>query len=666
MQDIQTKALRTYQENLTYFQENIPSLYNKMLALDTLLNEGTYPQKYDLEYKDGYFDVVELASGAYLYKNDSNKIAQEQYSQVSLRKDDQVFESYKNLFFDKETIVFLKQQSSFSNLATIAPIIDYYNQYIYKSTHMTQLNKFIFFGSGLGLHIDKIITKYNVQVPWIIEDDVELFRLSLFVTNYKELSKNRDLFFAVGLNDTELSNVFNIFFSKAFMKNLYIKFYLFSEKDKEKIPFIQSKLVARPEVAYSHNRLLVKNIKVIYKIKEDFKFLNLLKKEQEDFFQDKPLIILGAGPSLHKNIQWLKENADNFVIMAALVSLKTLKKAGISPDIVVQVDENEFTTQQILKNLGDTSFLKNTIFIFSASVAPIMFETFKKNPIYLHEDRTKYKLAKSTMSVASVGETLYAIALVFNADNIYMLGIDLALGSDGLSHSPDHFMAQKLQTQNKKEPKEELGVSLSHSIIKVKGNFRDQVDTNPLLAMSIPIINYKTNEYKSPNQTIYNLSDGAFFFNTVAKKPEDVSFTTHFNKNNLKEELTLLFDKYSSVNLDTEEMDALQCRQEHIAESKKLLQEFKESPYSNKDLFEINFIRLINKLSNSKCKFELWEILITYSHRITPYIDDFLNTQEITNNKKHIKHLRTLIITQFGKIIDDYEEILQELMEKNN
>ena len=662
MNDIQTQALNTYQENLKYFQEAIPSLYNKILALDTLLNEGKYPQKYDLEYKEGgYFDVKELASGEFLYKKNSNEIAKEQFSQISLRKDDQVLESYKNLIFDKDTVDFLKQQSSFSNLATMAPIIDYYNRHIEKSTHMTQLNKFIFFGAGLGLHIDKIITKYNVQVPWIIEDNVELFRLSLFVTNYHKLSKNRDLFFAVGLNDTELSIVFNLFFSKAFMKNLYIKFFLFSEKDKEKIAFIQSKLVARPEVAYSHSRLLVKNIKVMYKLKENFKFMSLLKHENENFFQDKPVLILGAGPSLHNNIEWLKENAYKFIIMAALVSLKTLQKAGISPDIIVQVDENEFTTEQVLKNLGETSFLKNSICLFSASVAPILFETFKENSIYLHEDRTKYKLAKSTMPVASVGESLYAIALVYNVNNIYMLGIDLALGADGLSHSPDHFMAQKLNNTTKEE---DLTVSLSNTIITVKGNFRDVVETNPLLAMSIPIINNKTNSYKSANQTVYNLSDGAHFFNTVALQPQDVSLQTTLNKTLLKEQLSTLFDNYSENKLTAEEKEALICREQHIKESKNFIKEFKERPYSNKDMFEVNFIQLISKLANSKCKFELWEILITYAHRVTPYIDDFLNTKEFKQTKRHTKELRSLVISQFTKIVNDYEEILGELQKE--
>lgn len=662
MQDIQTKAIKNYQENLIYFEKDFPSLYNKILALDTLLNEGKYPQKYDLQYKDEYFDVIDVATNTALYNANSNEIAEKQLNEISLKKDDQVFESYKKLFFDDETINFLKQQNSFTDLATLAPIVDYYNKYINNTMYMTQLNKFIFLGSGLGLHIAKAIKKYDIQVPFIIESDVELFRLSLFVTNYKELSQNRDIYFAIGLNDNELHTVFNIFFSKAFMKNLYIKFYLFSQNNADKIPFIQSKLVTRPEVAYTHSRLLVKNIKVIYKIKEGFKFLNLLKHADEDFFQDKPVLILGAGPSLHNNIAWIKENQDKFVIMAALVSLKTLQKANISPDIVVQVDENEYTTTRILKNLGNTDFLKHSVFIFAASVPQIMFDTFKDSAIYLHEDRTKYKLAKSTMPVASVGESLYAISLVFNVKNIYMLGIDLALGADGLSHSPDHFMAKQISNTQVQES----SVSLENSVIQVKGNFRNVVDTNPLLSMSIPIINNKTDAYKGQDQTVYNLSDGAYFNNTIPTHLEDIQSLKTVDKSNLDKEIKALFDKHSSSNLDDEENEAIECRVQHIAQSKKFLQEFKDAPHTNKDIFEANFIQLISKLSNSKCTFELWEILITYAHRVTPYIDDFLNTQEIKSNKKHTKQLRSLIISQFGKIINDYEAVLEELMEKNN
>lgn len=660
MQDIQTKAMQTYQENLNFFKKNFPSVYHKILALDTLLSEGSYPQKYELEYKDGYFDVIDIRNNEALYKGNSNEIAEQQVDEISLKKDDQVFESYRKIFFEKESVEFLKKQNSFGQFTTIAPIIDYYNRHIDTTTEMTQLNKFIFLGSGLGLHITKAIEKYDIQVPFIVESDIELFRLSLFVTNYKELAENRDIFFAIALNDTEFYTIFNLFFSKAFMKNLYLKFYLFSQSNADKMKLIQSELVVRPEIAYSHDRLLVKNIKVMYKLKEKFPFLNLLKKPEENFFDERPVLILGAGPSLHKNIEWLQANQDKFVIMASLVTLKTLKKADITPDIIVQVDENEHTTKKIVDNLGDADFVKNAISIFSASVPEIMFDRFQETKIYLHEDRTKYKLSKSTMPVASVGETLYVIPLVFNVKSIYMLGIDLALGEDGSSHSPEHVMAKKVG----KVEVEEFSVSSENTLLQVKGNFRETVDTNPLLAMSIPVINYKTDSYKSQNQTIYNLSDGAYFNHTLPTHIEDIEGLKTINKSNLSQELVTFFDRYSSSSLDDEEMEAIECRVKHIAESRAFLQEFQESPHTDKDIFEVHFIQFISKISNSKCKFELWEILITYTHRITPYIDDFFNTKEMKVTKKHIKKLRTLIISQFEKIINDYEEIIEELIKE--
>ena len=660
MQDIQTQVISTYQENMLFFENNFPSLYNKILALDTILSEKKYHQKYDLEYKNGYFDIVELESGELLYKEDSNLISDKQTQEISLKKDDQVFESYRKYFFDEGTINFFNKQSASSDFVNMAPIVNYYNKYIDGSMDMLELNKFIFFGTGLGLHIQKTVEKYNIQVSLIIEDDIELFRLSMFTTNYKNVFQNKDVFFAVALNEQEFHTTFGLYFNKAFMKNLYLKFYVFSQKDKKHIPYVQSKLVSRPEVAYSHNRLLQKNIKVIYKLKNEFKFLNLLKKEDEVFFQNKPILILGAGPSLHNNILWIKENADKFIIITALVSLKTLKNIGISPDIIVQVDENEHMAKEAMKNLGDIEFLKNSICIFTASVSQTLFKTFKNNPIYVHEDRTKYKLAKSTTSLASVGESMYSLALIFNARNIYLLGIDLALGKDGMSHSPDHFRAAPVEENLEKE-QNEFGVTNADAIIEVKGNFRDKVQTTPVFAMSIPIMNLKTTQYKSKNQNVYNLSDGAHFLGTNPILSKDVILKDTIVKSELKHDLEVLFDKYSSNQLDEEEIMALECRKGHIEESRNFILEFKEKPYSNIDIFESNFIFLIDKLSNSKCRFELWEILITYFYRVTPYVDDFLNTKKLKNTKKHTKHLRALIIEQLENIVNEYEDMLDEL-----
>ena len=52
-------------------------------------------------------------------------------------------------------------------------------------------------------------------------------------------------------------------------------------------------------------------------------------------FHDLPGLIVGAGPSLDKNIELIKENQDKFIIAAVNSSLPALHKAGIVPDFCV-------------------------------------------------------------------------------------------------------------------------------------------------------------------------------------------------------------------------------------------------------------------------------------------------------------------------------------------
>lgn len=658
MQKIQEKAMNNYQDNMLFFQEKYPALHNKLLALDTLLNEGKYPQKYDLEYKDGYFDIVELQTNAYLYNQNSEKFSDELTQQVTYEKNTQTFKSYRKMNFDDDTRKFLKKQNAYTQFSTTADISNYYYSNTDDSMHMTQIDKFIFFGTGLGMHIDKIIKKFNLQVILIIEDNVELFRLSLFTTNYKKALDKCFAFFSIAENPTEFHTTFNNFFLKAFFKNQYIKFNMFSSSYENRIQEIRSLLITRPEATYSHERLLVKSKRVIDKINKGYKFLDLRKNNEEKFFDDKPWLVVGAGPSLNKNSDWLVKNQDKFIIIAAFTSLNTLKRIGVKPDIAAQIDENDFTTNQMIERLGDFSFLDETLIFFSASVSKLLFDKFDKDKVYLHEDRTKYKLATSTLTVSSVGDSIYTLALLYNVKNIYMLGIDFALGDDGMSHSPDHFKSTMF---DEKDDDSMENFQLSNNTMEIKGNFRRTVKSMPILAFSVPVINYKTKNHKGENQTVYNLSDGAYFDNTIPLKTDDINIEKSINKKNIYKNLQKFFDGYSITGLHGKEIDGLKCREAQITDYYNIIDTFQNSPHANQDIFMASYINFVSSMCNHECKFELQELITIYFLKVASYVDDFLHTKEITNTKKHIKKFKSYFVTNTKRIVSTYEEDLKKL-----
>ncbi|WP_373071974.1 6-hydroxymethylpterin diphosphokinase MptE-like protein [Sulfurimonas sp.] len=658
MQEIESLAIQNYQDNMLYFEKHHQPLYNRLLALETLLDEGRYPQKYDLEYKDGYFDIVELNSGNHLYNENSEKFSNNLANKVTYKKNDHTFISLRKIRFEPVALEALKKENNaYAQYSTTAFLTEYYYNNTDYEMSMKKLDKFIFIGTGLGMHIEKIIKKFDLQVVLIIEDDIELFRLSLFTTNYAKKLNNIFAFFSISETKNEFHTTFNDFYFKAFFKNQYIKFNMFSSAYEHKIDEIRSMLISRPEATYSHERLIVKHKRIIDSLTSHYKYLDITKKENESYFADKPWLVVGAGPSLHKNTDWLVENQDKFIIIAAFTALKTLQRVGVKPDIAVQIDENDFTTDKMLKSIENFDFLDSSVLIFSGSVSKLLFNQFDKEKIYLHEDRTKYKLNRSTLTVASVGETIYSLSLIFNVANIYLLGLDLALGDNGKTHSDDHFMAKTLD-QKAEEENDQFQLD---NIIKVKGNFRDTVETTNLFAASIPVINRKTQLFKTQNQNIYNLCDGALFENITPLKFNDINIDKKLDKSSMYEELKQIFDKYSTTSLIGTELDAIECRGTQIKDYYNYLTEFENSPHANPDLFLASYIKFASMIVSHKCELELKEIMVIFFLRTSSYIDDFLNTKEIKNHKKYIKKFKTYFIEGTRNILDTFSNDFNRL-----
>ena len=200
MQQIERTILVTFQKNLAYLQAHHKSLYEKISLLNTLIGEGSYKEQYTLEYKEeGYFDILELSSNEFLYKENSIEHAKRMVNSVDLKRMGGVFKAQKYVrATDDQAEDIDKSQLSFHNaLWATVKIINYIDKYTSPHTHMFRVHKIIFLGVGLGLHLLKIVDKLNPQVIFIKEKNLETFRLSLFITDYTELAQNRFLYFSL-------------------------------------------------------------------------------------------------------------------------------------------------------------------------------------------------------------------------------------------------------------------------------------------------------------------------------------------------------------------------------------------------------------------------------------------------------------------------------------
>lgn len=660
MERIQEQAIETFQKNLTFFKERHKHVYDKISILQEAIEKGSYRENYALEYRDGYFDVKELSSGYYLYNQSSLEHARASAEQVTLKKTESVLETFYNFEFSENAATAAAETDpTKSSYATTAPVIRYVHQVASKDKPLLQIHKYIFLGAGLGLHMTQIHQKIKSHMYLVIENNLEIFRLSLFVTDYSSAFGTADLDFSIADTPADFRERFNHFFHIGFLYNNYLKFSLFSDAYAYLIPQLQSFIASQSHLTYSHHRLLEKNARVLRTLEEGYRFLNLSKHHHDTVFSERPVLLIAAGPSLDKNIEWLKQHHDRFIIVCVLNAVKALEKHAIRPHVVVHGDESEFHLLQTFARLENPEFLKETFFILTPSIPMHVFRRYyKQEQIFLFEERTRYKQSFGHLEGFSVGELTYALCLLFDARSLYLLGLDLALDPDtGRTHAGDHHNDTTLEGKSTLNDKNVL--DLFASTMPVKGNFLPTVVTTPLFEMSLHRMEYFTRLYKSESQNVYNLNNGAFFYGTIPTYVSAVSEYAALDRESVVARLERFFNDISSSKLTPDESKRFDVRKIHAQKTFDIIMDFSESNVSSLQLFFQEYSKMVSRLIQSSGEIELAQIFAVYLEYISGYVGEFINSKNIDNPKRHTKKLQKIVVAQLLRLHGHYQTSLK-------
>ena len=169
----------------------------------------------------------------------------------------------------------------------------------------------------------------------------------------------------------------------------------------------------------------------------------------------KPVILVGAGPSLDKNIDILAKNQDKFIILCADVVAYRLIEEGITPDFICSIDPHP-SICRFWKGL-DTKKLK---LIAPTTTSPESLDIWQGD-IYLFNqaDNTSkekgellYNLTKPTHTYGFinnmffVGATLLQVSTIFKPSHIYIIGLDFGF-TDNKAYCKG-FLDKKLVDEN--------------------------------------------------------------------------------------------------------------------------------------------------------------------------------------------------------------------------
>jgi hypothetical protein len=150
----------------------------------------------------------------------------------------------------------------------------------------------------------------------------------------------------------------------------------------------------------------------------------------DGLFAGLPAVVVGAGPSLDKNLPALAALQDRAVVVGADTALRPLIKGGVRPHLMVAVDPGEINARHLagVEGIGDVHL------VAEGSLNPIAFEGFAGRTFNFkvsnHEPWPWLEtrgLARTTLRAwGSVITSAFDLALRLGCNPIVFAGLDLA------------------------------------------------------------------------------------------------------------------------------------------------------------------------------------------------------------------------------------------------
>jgi len=568
MQDIQDTMIEIYRKNLNFLKEKHQNIYNKIV-----LFEKNMIEMHHINIFNGHIELINKENEP-TYKCDPFYDAQ--------------YRS-KNIFNNENIFALINSSSKILDYGDFNEKVNsatYLNEYISIIKNKTNLeydiNKFIFIGTLLGVHLNDIDKVINAKAYLIIEPNIEIFRLSLFLTDYEDLSKNSKLFFSINDIDEKMKETIKKFLFYKSSYNNFIRFELASKNEIYLVSIINEFLTLENKIRYPFSEY-------IYSLKRGYHYLKtsnngiLNLSTKKDFLKDLPLLYLAAGPSLDKNIEFIKSIKDKFIIVAAAAILKFLEFHEIKPDIILSIDAGKSTVQ----NQFDIkqSFYENSIIISSIKTDIEVFSEINNSNVFFIQNELELITNFGIFTGVTVGDIGIKILLALGSNNMYLLGLDASINEEtGETHFSSYYYNKNIEKNNSNDYKNYL--------VSVKGNFKDTVKTTLLYKDMIDSIN-EIDLKLIEDSNIYNLSDGAYFNNTKKLKLLDLNLnlkTLNKIETNqiIKNQLRTISQKGLS-NLEIKEIKKEQKIIKKIKSLKNIKKEFDniQTKYSNSFVVQI-------------------------------------------------------------------------------
>ena len=301
----------------------------------------------------------------------------------------------------------------------------------------------LFFGVGLGLHVETVVEETEARFVILIEPHIEFIYQSLFVTDWAGLQERaeargvRFVFIVDQSPGTITGRIMHLMRSNhpgLIDGTSYFLNYRSPILDRAIELFRKELFTTVAGLGYFEDEVIMARNGT----------MNLAAGPAEilsDFLppRDEPLFIVGSGPSVEKDLDFVAAHAERAVIMSIGSGLRGLLERGIYPDFNVEM-ENFSGNAEITEITAKEFDFKDVILIGSCTVQPRMAACYKRAIFFFREGVSATELYGGPFSVVRPsGPTVANAGLVsgirLGFREIYLFGVDMGTKVEGKYHA---------------------------------------------------------------------------------------------------------------------------------------------------------------------------------------------------------------------------------------
>lgn len=385
-------------------------------------------------------------------------------------------------------------------------------------------------GIGLGYIIPQLLEHTDIKNLVIIEPHSDIFHAALYILDWQQLYEQFDkphhsLKIIIGQNTNDSINTLRKHLNRIGMHNAVNPFkidHLSSKEMKE----ITDTFFERLGILFSSSGYFDdEQVGLAHTIQNWNKKVPPLREHSQlnKKKQNKPVFIIGNGPSLDAAKEFLQKNQNEAFYISCGTTIGSLKKMGIKPDFHIEMERTKPVIEW-LNQSTDEEYRRNIILLALNTVHPEVFELFptkgmglKSNDLgthffsqYIPNDQFCINLAFCNPTVGNAG-LAFAVAMGFK--EVYLFGLDLGFSSGEQHHSTysTHYRVEDKHTKSLNlYQRDDQGNKT------VPANFGGTVLTTPVYLSAKLAIEGCLQQ--AGNVKCYNTSDGILIGNTTPQQ----------------------------------------------------------------------------------------------------------------------------------------------------